>query len=130
MEENAAGGIAPRIVDLRITPLHAGSGDVPFDAGIEVIDPASNMVLATKNRSTFFPRNWTWAQVEQAIYEAMTHYVETTGNPPLGIGLHSSTDAGVRMTLHVSGNALQLIQVYSAYPRGPQLWVTAAHAPV
>jgi hypothetical protein len=129
LEPNPAGGHVPRVVNLRVTPLHAASGDAPFDARVQVIDPGTNAVLVTKPRSTFFPLNWTRAQVVQAIYETLVRYVESTGLPPIGPGLRATTDAGVRMRLHVAGNAGIPNRIISAYPLGAQPLVTAAQAP-
>ena len=128
-EPTPGGGHVLRVVDLRITPLHAASADAPFDARVELIDPGTNAVLASKPRSTFFPSNWTRAQVIQAIYESLIHYVERTGLPPIGAGLHDYTDAGVRMRLHVAGNGGIPTRIISGYPHGAQLQVTAAQAP-
>jgi hypothetical protein len=129
IEPTPAGGHVLRVVDLRITPLHAASGDAPFDARVELIDPGTNAVLASKPRSTFFPLNWTRPQVIQAIYESLTHYVERTGLPPVGVGLQGDTDAGVRMRLRVAGIAGIPIRIITAYPHGAQPLVTAAQAP-
>ncbi len=128
---DAHGNTNIRIVDVRITPAHPSSSHAPFQAKVEVLDRANHAnILAYKTASTFFPVQWTQAQVIQAIYEAHLNYVRDRGLLPIGIGLPSVTDASVRMVLHVRtdkhGNP---DLIYSSYPNGPQTKVGPAQAP-
>jgi hypothetical protein len=129
MVPGPGGAQVARTVDLRVTPALSVTGDAPFAARIDVIDPATNAVLGTKNSSSFFPLNWTRAQVIQAIYEAFTNYVVATELPPVGRGLAARTDGGVRLLLHVATQGGGPGMISSGYPHGPQPLVTAAHAP-
>jgi hypothetical protein len=129
MTTSPAGGPVARTVNLRITPALSVTPDAPFAARVEVIDPGTSAVLAAKNNSTFFPLNWTGAQVVQAIYEALTNYVIATGLTPIGNGLRATTDGGVRLSLHVAAPACIPALIDSAYPLGAQPLVTAAQAP-
>jgi hypothetical protein len=130
MTTNPAGGAVALIVNLRITPALSVTGDAPFAARVEVIDPGTNAVLATKNNSTFFPLKWTRPQVVQAIYEALTNYVVATGLTPIGNGLRATTDGGVRLSLPVAAPAGIPTLIDSGYPLGAQPLVTAAQAPL
>jgi Bacterial EndoU nuclease len=132
MTTNAAGGQVNRIVNLRLTPAQGlvVTGDAPFEARVEVIDPGTNVVIARKNNSSFFPMNWTRDQIAQAIYEAATNYVTATGNLPVGRTLPADTDLGVRLLLHTRAPAGVPIRISSGYPRGAQPAVTAAHVPL
>jgi hypothetical protein len=129
MAANPPGGQVARTVNLRITPAHSATGDAPFAARVDVLDPATGALLGTKDPSTFFPLNWTRAQVIQAIYEAFANYVVATGLPPVGPGLQASTDTGVRLLLHVIAPAGTPTMIDSGYPHGPQPRVIAAQAP-
>lgn len=129
MTTDPAGTIVGRTVNLRIIPALTVSGDAPFSARIELVDPAINGVIAQKNNSTFFPLNWTQPQVVQAIYEAATNYVVAKGHLPVGRGLWADTDAGVRMLLHTIAPAGIPTRISSGYPNGPQPTVTAADSP-
>jgi hypothetical protein len=132
MTTNAAGRQVTRIVELRLTPAQGlvVTGDAPFEARVEVIDPATNGVIARKNNSSFFPMNWTQDQVVQAIYEAATNHVTVTGNLPVGRTLPADTDAGVRMLLHTRAPARVPVLISAGYPRGAQPAVTAARVPL
>lgn len=126
-----AGGRSPLVVNLRITPALSVTGFAPFAARVEARDPVTNAILAVKRNSTFFPANWTAAQVVQAVYEAACNYVVAHGMPPIGRGLRARTDAGVAMLLHVSANAAGSPGLIgSGYPHGPQPLVTAAQVPL
>jgi hypothetical protein len=129
---NVAGGHVARIVDLRITPAQGlvVTGDAPFEARVEIIDPATGGVIAWKNNSSFFPMNWTQDQVIQALFEAAMNYVAATGNLPVGSRMPADTDAGVRMLLHTRAPAGVPILISTGYPRGAQPTVTAAHVPL
>jgi hypothetical protein len=130
MTPSPAGGQAPRVVNLRVIPAISVTGDAPFAARVEVIDPGTNTVLATKKNSTFFPSNWTVAQVLQAVYEATCNYIVGNGIPPIGNGLQAMTDGRVAMLLHIAANAGGLpALIRSGYPHGPQPRVTGAQAP-
>jgi hypothetical protein len=130
MTTTAAGLSVMQNVNMRVVPLVSATHDAPFDASVEVLDPATHAVIATKASSSFFPVNWSQQQITQAAYEAMIHYVENTGLQPIGRGISARTDFNVRLQLRVQAGAGGIpVRVYSAYPHGAQPGVTAAQAP-
>ncbi len=96
-----ASGTAIHRASVRITPRKVPlTGHDTLEAKVEILD-STGMVLATSSHKTFFPENWTLAQIEKATYDAFVEAYQR-GKGPIG-AVAGTTTEGTKLNIVVKG---------------------------
>jgi len=116
---------------VRLTPRRVPTSDFDaFEAKIEVVDAAGN-VLGTTSEKSFYPQFWLQFQIQQAIYSA---YVQSfqAGGGPCATRMSGVTPEGVYLEMRVNGTqsstGVRLTAIPTAFLISGQS-LTAQHLP-